>query len=109
MEYRSDRNIVRYGATKDAKWLVHKLLQVDGVNHDLEDTRSIVSSKVNLAHNVGLTRKQKIGVKKCWVREGEIGEECRRFSGVNFGRECFGETGKTRPNNLQKKNAIKIR
>ena len=28
---------------------------------------------------VGLPRKQKIGVKKLWVRESEIGEECRRF------------------------------
>ena len=28
--------------------------------------------------NVGLPRKQKISVNKCWVRESEIGEECRQ-------------------------------
>ena len=32
---------------------------------------------------VGLHCKQKIGVKKVWVRESEIGED-QHFSGVNF-------------------------
>ena len=35
---------------------------------------------------IDLPRKQKIGVKKCWVRESEIGET---ILGVNFGREFF--------------------
>ena len=30
-------------------------------------------------------RKQKIGVNKFWVRESEIGEECRQVWGVNLG------------------------
>ena len=39
---------------------------------------------------LGPPGKQKIGVKKCWARESEIGEKCRQVWGVNFGREFWG-------------------
>ena len=38
-----------------------------------------------LLEYVGLPREQKISVKKCWVRESEIGEECRQFWAWNLG------------------------
>ena len=57
--------------------------------------------------NFGLPRKQKIAVNKFWVRESEIGEECRQFwtwiLGVNF----FG--GLKPWKNKVEKFAIKIR
>ena len=40
--------------------------------------------------NIGLPRKQKIAVNKCWVPESEIGEEMLTILDVNFGREFFG-------------------
>ena len=65
---------------------------------------------------VGLPRKQKIAVNKFWVRESEIGEECRQFwkwiLGVNFlgGLKPWKKQGrKIRYQNSPSKFAIKIR
>ena len=49
--------------------------------------RSKYSGKCKI---LDLPGKQKIGVKKNWVQESEIGEECRRFLGVTLGLNFLG-------------------
>ena len=55
------------------------LKNLHDIRHSSERLDYICNSKTEKGVSVGLPRKQKIGVNRCWVQESETGEECRRF------------------------------
>ena len=63
---------------KHGRWLLHS-----GVGRVERKVLQVAYPKNLLRLFLNLPSKQKI-------RESEIGEECRQFLGVNFGREVFG-------------------